>query len=363
MTKMLTTFLIQKTECDMERAKIKNKDIEIYKDNIFSITKSIIKDNFSNVFPFFVMEWDSLWEQICKLKETNFKDWDILYQTKSPFLFSLSHMEIIGYRSVACTVVAAFDFLIGSESNPGIQGIKNFVISFGKQHNIPDSVLQDILSLIVKTREVSIIPYSENIPVIEKEERKKDNIIPLLKPSQPKEEENKQKPSHLPGSEKGAPLLPPIKEEKKEYAIYSYEYPLDKFPEGEKITKAEYSLILRDLEFQRDDYLIQINEKKNEFLIWGEEQKVPEPSLITLKILIRNVDSLVNYEEIFKKASHIARNNDEFYGDCRDNVQGYILELHKNTNRRLTEFIINTRGKGYSLILNGKYKYCLIEII
>lgn len=156
----------------------------------------------------------------------------------------------------------------------------------------------------------------------------------------------------------------PVEEikEKNEYKVYSHKHPPHKYPEGEEITKSEYSLILEDLESQKDDYLIQINEKKNEFLIWGKVQKVPEPSLKTLKILVKNINCLVKYNDIFKEVSSIARNNPDFYGDYRDNVQGYVLELNKNTNRKLSKFIVNTRNKGYSLILKGKYKYCLIEI-
>ena len=142
----------------------------------------------------------------------------------------------------------------------------------------------------------------------------------------------------------------------KRYIIYSH-------LGGEKLSREEYLNRVQELEKNRNDYLLLINEVKREFYIDGDPKVVPNTPKMVLKILIQNVGRTVKYRELYKSVLGIEPGNEKLkYGkEYRNLVHKWISDFHKKTDDLLSEYLKTDYDKGYVLCFGKDIKYCLID--
>lgn len=99
--------------------------------------------------------------------------------------------------------------------------------------------------------------------------------------------------------------LVPKEEEKKEYVLYSHHY-----SETLAITKEEYQKQKEELQKEKNDYLIFIDEVEGEFYIYGDSQNVPATPKEVLKFLIKRAGKEVKYRKLFKAILEIEPGNE-----------------------------------------------------
>ena len=150
-------------------------------------------------------------------------------------------------------------------------------------------------------------------------------------------------------------------EEEKKYVMYSHDH-----KDGEPITESKYQALIK---MNKDDYLIWMDEINDEINIYEDEfgTKIDPIQKKLLKMLIKKADQIVTYQELFEAISSIAQDSDKYSGwhdSYRSYVYGWVSELRKNTDYKLSDILLTVPNKGYKLTTKKnreKILFCLID--
>ena len=142
-----------------------------------------------------------------------------------------------------------------------------------------------------------------------------------------------------------------VAEEEKEYVMYSHSG-------REELSESQY---LTKRKTDNKDYAIWLDEVSNSLYVFGKYMGMDPVQRKVLKLLIKEAGKVVKYKDIFEEIGSIPK-DDSFPYDKDvewDSSYNYLIfrwvsDLHKNTNSRLKDFVVNIRGGGYKLDIETK---------
>lgn len=224
-----------------------------------------------------------------------------------------------------------------------------------KEHSLER--IQEVISKCVKKlpRDIREETVSYLTPLIQKDSMKVLNI--------PEEEVKKEIEMDSRLKPKKDEIPPKVVEEKKEYKIYSHEYPFLEYPEGKKLSRKEFSEEKEKIKNEFGEYIIIIDEISKRIVIDGNSKyKITHKQKMFLKLLIKKADFPVEYKIIIRAISKVGKKKNYQY----DKLDNYIAHrcftsLHKKTKNKVENYIENVEGVGYKLNTEENPKYCLIE--
>ncbi len=306
-----------------------SEDIMKYKDRIYSITRKFIEEKYPKELPFFAFAWNDFLNILNQLKDKDPQEWKISDLRKTPstaFRYPSGDVNL-KLEAVGMAAFSTLADLIKLKKEPTRREIEEIIKTNIKQFNAPESVLSDILSMVIKVdgRPISSIP--------------KDEIEAFTKRS---------------------------KEEKKEYKIYSNEYSAKSYNASEKEVEELENLRLEEKGERFDIYY---NTEKNFIILKGQEKPFKEGGKRGSKqikpflfLFLANVGRFV----ALRKIERIIWGPQETVSD--DTIKQLYKRFRHFTNNIIHPFVdhdIDERGNEGFFIneadKNGdKLKYCMI---
>lgn len=151
-----------------------------------------------------------------------------------------------------------------------------------------------------------------------------------------------------------------ISQGRKEYILYSHE-----FPEGKKISAEEYSQEKVNFNIKKKEFFIFLNEKNDEFYVYGNPQLVPDSPKELFKILLKSVNCTLEHEFLYETISGIKLSELDSDDDIDSTalVYKWFSVLKKKVDNRLKKSLKTIHTKGYKLCVDKEIKYYLLDFL
>ena len=149
-------------------------------------------------------------------------------------------------------------------------------------------------------------------------------------------------------------------EEKKEYKVYSHE-----FPQGEPVSSVFFDKIMDEYKKNEEDYLFLIYQKDDgRYYSEGCSTEVGIREIKALKLFLEHPNIEITHKKIYEDCIGGHSLDSPLDSQKLNDVHSVIKLLRKNTNKRKMKFFLETiHGKGYKFHLNDCPEFFLIEKI
>jgi hypothetical protein len=330
---------------------MKEKDIENYKEQIFSIVKTIVEENFPDELILFELNWHNLWKNLCERDGTDLKNWEYkeLKETEALYFPTLSRTEKRRYVSLSKTIRSVVDELLINNEKVSLEELATKTKIYGKEHGTPGFVFQRITELLYE-----INKSSTSDPSI-------DDVLDKILSSQ---KELEKSTSEAKMGESQSKLSP--QEEKKEYKIYSHEYQENPQPASKETVLGFDNMEINE---RNNRFEIYFNNADGKIFVRGQlksfkENVGGEKEQKLLYLFLANVGNFVEFSQIKEIIFHnketisyaVIHQLKKRICEFTEGVITPFIEMKKSGTTSTKGYLINEKD------LNGNLlKYCMIS--